>query len=38
MHLADLYLNHRVLYPPYFELSLLGSVLREAKLAVAKNK
>jgi len=31
MHLGDLYLNYRVLYPLYSELSLLRSVLREAK-------
>jgi len=37
MHLADLYLNHRALYPLYTELALLRSVLREAKQAVAKN-
>jgi hypothetical protein len=38
MHLADLYLPYRVLYPLYSSLSLLSSVLREAKQAVAKTE
>jgi len=38
MDLADMYLPHRVLYSLYASPSLLSSVLKETKQAVAKTE